>query len=129
MNNEWVKTITLKGKDIMKNLLIGLLVLGAFSAFGQTCNENIESLIMGGKALGGSEAVLIINNANANKFQVYKQLFQTYPERNEIAGYTRETLEEEIQATDESILRLEQNIKDSKNLIKLLKKEVKATCK
>jgi DNA gyrase/topoisomerase IV subunit A len=113
----------------MKNLLIGLMVLGSISAFGQTCDENIESLILSSKALGGSESMLVVNNATADKFQVYKQLFQTYPDRNEIGGYTRETLEEEIQETNQAIARLEKNLKDSKNLIKLLKKEVKETCR
>ena len=113
----------------MKKLLIGLLVLGSFSAFGQTCDENIEGLVMAGKALGASESAIIISQESAKTFQFYKQLFQNHPELPQIGGYTRESLEEEIQATNESIVRLEQNIKDSKKLIKLLKIEVKETCK
>jgi hypothetical protein len=112
----------------MKKLLIGFLVLGSLSAFANPCDENIKGLINASSALGASDALLTVNNATANKFQVFKQLFQTYPERNEIGGYTRETLDEEIQNTNEAIESLEQNVKDSKDLIKLLKVEVKKTC-
>jgi hypothetical protein len=113
----------------MKKLLIGLLAIGSLSVFANPCDENIKGLIDASSALGASDALLTVNHATANKFKVYEQLFQTYPERNEIGGYTRETLEEEIQNTSEAIENLEQNVNDAKDLIKLLKKEVKATCK
>ncbi|MFP5491049.1 MAG: hypothetical protein ACLGG0_06090 [Bacteriovoracia bacterium] len=112
----------------MKKLLIGLLVLGSFSTFAQTCDESIDLLVSVSNSQGGSEALLVINNANAEKFQVFKRTLETYPQAQEIGGYSRESLEVAIQENNESIARLKSNIKKTKELVVTLKQGIKDTC-
>ncbi|MBA2406297.1 MAG: hypothetical protein H0V66_16085 [Bdellovibrionales bacterium] len=113
----------------MKNLLIGLLVLGSFSAFSQTCDENIDSLITSSQTLGGLKVSLGMNNGTAGDLQEYKRLFGIFTNMNEVGGYTRETLEKEIQGTNDVIVLIEEMIISSEKQIVYFKEVVGETCK
>jgi hypothetical protein len=112
----------------MKKLLIALLTLTSISAFSQTCDENIDLLVNVSNSLGGSEAILVVNIAKAEKFQVFKRTLETYPQAQEIGGYSRESLEVAIKENDESIVRLKSNIKEAKELVVTLKQGIKDSC-
>ena len=112
----------------MKKSLIALLTLTSISAFSQTCDENIDLLVSVSNSQGGSEAILMVNKANAEKFQVFKRTFETYPEAQEVGAYSRESLEVAIQDNDESIARLKINIKKTKELVQTFKQGIKDTC-
>jgi hypothetical protein len=113
----------------MKEILSIMLVCASTSIFAMDCETALDTFASVSSSNGGSKALLTVQTANSNKFQMYKDTLEKHPQVNEIGGYDREALAIAISENEESLASLREAIDSTDELAPKLREIIKDSCK